>query len=80
VQPVRSAVAVYTRFEAAVLFVIDGSYREIVLLRLFRSKPLHQATVVTRMDRYPGIFAASCGKLRSPRIPSSSKCVRRSHS
>ena len=38
-------------------FCVDADYREIVLLRLFSARNLHQTSVVTRMDRYPGVFS-----------------------
>lgn len=56
--PVRCALHVYGACKQSALFCIDGSYREVLLLRLFRSAQLHQSTVHTGMDRYPKIFAA----------------------
>jgi hypothetical protein len=37
---------------------LDGEYRSTISLRLFRAHDLHQSTVLTKMNRYPEIFAA----------------------
>jgi SAM-dependent methyltransferase len=42
---------------APIRFCIDAGYRSAVLLRFSRPAELHQSTVLTRMDRYPQIFA-----------------------
>lgn len=42
----------------AVTASIDAQYRSVLFLKLFRSRDLHQTTVLTCIDRYPGIFAA----------------------
>lgn len=38
-------------------FFVDGRVRSVVLLNAF-NKEVHQTTLYTSMDRYPGIFAA----------------------
>lgn len=39
-------------------FLSDRDYRAVALLKAFHGRRLHQTTVVTSMDRYPGIFGA----------------------
>ena len=54
---VELASVAYNCVKAPARFCVDGAYRSAVLLRAFRSQNIHQSSVVTRMDRYPGIFS-----------------------
>src|SRR6185312_3841812 len=54
---VELASVAYNCVRAPVRFCADGAYRSVVLLRVFRSQDVHQSTVLTWMDRYPGIFS-----------------------
>ncbi len=40
------------------VFLSDRDYRAVALLKALRGRKLHQTTVVTSMNRYPGIFGA----------------------
>ncbi len=48
----------------------DPSYRASVLLRLTRSRELHQTTPLTWLDRYPELFAAASRYLESRNLVS----------
>lgn len=52
------ATGTYHFISAPFRLCLDGKYRSVVFLRLFRPQDLHQSTVLTRMNRYPEIFSA----------------------
>jgi len=54
---IESAAAVYGCIRAPAKFCVDGAYRSVIWLRLFRRQDLHQSTPLTWMDRYPEIFS-----------------------
>jgi SAM-dependent methyltransferase len=62
VGPLRFAIGcaagIYHCVSAPFRLCLDGGYRSVVFLRLFRPQDLHQSTVLTRMNRYPEIFLA----------------------
>lgn len=49
--------AVYRGILAPFRFCFNPEYRAILTLRFLRPADLHQTTVLTGMDRYPGIFS-----------------------
>src|SRR5262249_14240005 len=54
---------------SVVRFCTDATYRSIALVRLTKSRELHQTTVFTGMDRYPDIFKACKDYFRSQLEP-----------
>lgn len=56
--PIAATFTARECLSAAVTASIDARYRSILFLKLFRSRDLHQTTVLTCVDRYPAIFAA----------------------
>jgi hypothetical protein len=54
---VEFATVAWNCVRAPARFCVDGAYRSAVWLRVFRSQDIHQSTVLTSMDRYPGIFS-----------------------
>jgi hypothetical protein len=55
---VRLGIAAITAAYKAVLFVVDGKYRSVALLKGLNRGVVHQTTPDTWLDRYPRIFAA----------------------
>lgn len=55
---IRALRSVVRSARTAKTFLSDRDYRAVALLKAFRGRKLHQTTVVTSMDRYPGIFRA----------------------
>lgn len=49
----------YSKLVMLYLFVVDGDYRYVVYLRLFKAGEIHQTTTLTAVNRYPEVFSST---------------------